>query len=51
MDGCYRLWVNANDVSMLGVVVPTKPGHPQVIVFPLVLPMGLMHPPPVYHDH
>jgi hypothetical protein len=45
-DGFYRIWVNANDVPKLGVVVPTAPGQPQLIVSPLVLPMGWMQPPP-----
>jgi hypothetical protein len=44
-DGFYRIWVNVNEVPNLGVVVPTEKGHPQVIGFPLVLPMGWIHPP------
>jgi hypothetical protein len=42
MDGVYHVWVNNNDVPHLGVAVPTKPGQPQVIGLPLVLPMGWM---------
>jgi hypothetical protein len=47
-DGFYRLGVNDVDVAKLGVVVPTEPGDPQVIGFPLVLPMGWMQSPPLF---
>jgi hypothetical protein len=47
-DGLYRIWVNANDVPKLGVVVPTLPGQPKIIGFPLVLPMGWMQSPPLF---
>jgi hypothetical protein len=47
-DGFYRIWVNANDVPKLGVVVPTLPGQPKIIGSPLVLPMGWMQSPPLF---
>jgi hypothetical protein len=47
-DGFYRISVNDGDVAKLGVVVPTEPGEPQVIGFPLVLPMGWMQSPPLF---
>jgi hypothetical protein len=49
-DGFYQIQVNANDVPKLGVVVPTEPGQPQLIGFPLVLPMGRMQSPPLFTD-
>jgi hypothetical protein len=49
-DGFYRLSVNDVNVANLGVVVPTAPGKPQVIGFPLVLPMGWMQSPPLFTD-
>jgi hypothetical protein len=48
-DGFYRIQVNANDVPTLEVVVPTEPGQPQLIRFPLVLPMGWMQSPPLFN--
>jgi hypothetical protein len=48
VDGFYRIWVNANDVPKLGVVVPTLPGQLKIIGFPLVLPMGWMQSPPLF---
>jgi hypothetical protein len=47
-DGFYRLSVNDVDVAKLGVAVPTEPGEPKVIGFPLVLPMGWMQSPPIF---
>jgi hypothetical protein len=47
-DGFYRIWVNANDVPKLGVVVPTLPVQPKIIDFQLVLPMGWMQSPPLF---
>jgi hypothetical protein len=47
-DGFYRLSVNDIDVAKLDVVVPNEPGEPQVIGFPLVLPMGWMQSPPLF---
>ena len=36
----YRANFNIDDVPKLGVAFPTKPGEPQPVAFPLVLPMG-----------
>jgi hypothetical protein len=47
-DGFYHIWVNANGVPKLGVVVPTLPGQPKIIDFPLVLPMCWMQSPPLF---
>jgi hypothetical protein len=47
-DGFYRIGVNTNDVPKLGAVVPTLPGQPKIIGFPLVLPMGWMQSPPFF---
>jgi hypothetical protein len=47
-DGFYRIGVNDVDVAKLGVVVPTEPGEPKVIGFPLVLPMGWIQSPPLF---
>jgi hypothetical protein len=47
-DGCYRIWVNANGVPRLRVVVPTFPGQPKIIGSPLVIPMGWMESPPLF---
>jgi hypothetical protein len=46
--GFYRIGVNGNDVPKLGVVVPTLPGQPKIIGFPLVLPIGWMQSPPLF---
>jgi hypothetical protein len=48
VDGFHRIFVNANDVRKLRVVVPAEAGVPQLIVFPLVLPMGWMQSPPLF---
>jgi hypothetical protein len=42
-DGFYQIAITADDVPKLGVVFPSE-GEP-LIGFPLVLPMGWMHPP------
>jgi hypothetical protein len=47
-DGFYRILVNANNVPKLGMVVPTKASEPQVVAFPLVLPMSWMQSPPLF---
>ena len=38
--GFYQVNLNIDDVPKLGVVFPAKPGEPQLVAFPLVLPMG-----------
>ena len=47
-DGFYRVWVQVQDVPRLGVVLPTSPGQPTVIAFPLPLPMGWVESPPYF---
>ena len=47
-DGFYRVNLNIDDVPKLGVAFPTKPGEPQLVAFPLVLPMGWKNSPPVF---
>jgi hypothetical protein len=47
-DGFYRVWVQVDDVPKLGVVLPTAPGNPTLIAFPLALPMGWVESPPYF---
>ena len=48
-DGFYRVWVRLEDVPKLGVgVLPSTPGTPPLIAFPLALPMGWIESPPYF---
>jgi hypothetical protein len=47
-DGFYQIGLNIDDIPKLGVVFPTLPGDEPLIGFPLVLPVGWMHSPPVF---
>ena len=48
-DGFYRVWVQFRDIlPKLGVVLPTSPGEPPLIAFPLTLPMGWVESPPYF---
>ena len=47
-DGFYRVWLRAGNIPKLGVVLPTTPGQPPIIAFPLTLPMGWVESPPSY---
>ena len=47
-DGFYRVWVQANGIPKLGVVLPTAPGTEPLIAFPLALPMGWVESPPYF---
>ena len=47
-DGFYRIQLNVNDISKLGVVFPTKEGKEPLVAFPLVLPMGWVNSPPAF---
>lgn len=38
-DGFYRVWLQLDDIPKLGVALPTAPGLPPLVAFPLVLPM------------
>lgn len=48
-DGFYRVWLRTQDIpKLLGVVLPTTPGQPDIIAFPLTLPMGWVESPPYF---
>ena len=47
-DGFYRVWLQLQDIPKLGVVLPTTPGQPPLIAFPLALPMGWVESPPFF---
>ena len=47
-DGFYRVWLQAMDILKLGVTLPSTPGHPPLVAFPLVLPMGWVESPPYF---
>jgi hypothetical protein len=47
-DGFYRVWVRLDDVPKLGVALPTAPGCPPLVAFPLALPMGWIESPPYF---
>lgn len=44
-DGFYRVPLSHKAIAPLGVLLP---GHPQLIAFPLVLPMGWTESPPFF---
>ena len=39
-DGFYRIWLLPRDIPKLRVLFPTAPGQPELIAFPLMLPMS-----------
>ena len=47
-DGFYRVWLQLSDIPKLGVVLPTAPGSPLLVAFPLALPMGWIESPPFF---
>ncbi len=47
-DGFYRVWVQWHDIPKLGVALPMAPGQPQLVAFPLALPMGWAESPPYF---
>ena len=47
-DGFYRVWLQATDILKLGVALPTTPGQPPLVAFPLALPMGWVESPPYF---
>ena len=47
-DGFYRINVSPNDIPKLGVVMPTLPGEPPLVAFPIRLPMGWSNSPPAF---
>lgn len=48
-DGFYRVWLQWADIPKLGVALPTSPGRPSLVAFPLALPMGWVESPLLYH--
>jgi hypothetical protein len=47
-DGFYRVWLQISDIPKLGVALPTTPGQPPLVAFPLALPMGWVESPPYF---
>ena len=47
-DGFYRIGVKCEDVPKLGVAFPSEPGQPQLVAFPITLPMGWTNSPPIF---
>ena len=52
-DGFYRVWLHLADIPKLGVALPTPPGQPQLVAFPLAgFANGMGGIPTVlYYDH
>ena len=48
VDGFYRVWLQLANIPKFGVVLPTSPGQPALIAFPLTLPMGWEESPPYF---
>jgi hypothetical protein len=47
-DGFYRVPLTLSSILKLGVALPSFPGMPPLIAFPLVLPMGWTESPPFF---
>ena len=47
-DGFYRVWLCTSSIAKLGVALPKMPGLPDLVAFPLVLPMGWTESPPYF---
>ena len=47
-DGFYRVWLTASTIPKLAVLLPATPGGPQLVAFPLALPMGWVESPPAF---
>ena len=47
-DEFYQISLNIDNIPKLGVVFPTLPGDEQLVVFPLVLPMGRSNSLPIF---
>ena len=47
-DGFYPVWLQGMDILKLGVALPTSPGQPPLVAFPLALPMGWLESPPYF---
>jgi hypothetical protein len=42
MDGFYRICIHSENMPTLGIMFPTSDGEPQLVGFPIVMPMGWM---------
>jgi hypothetical protein len=47
-DGFYRIPLTTSGLKKLGVLLPSFPGMPPLVAFPLVLPMGWTDSPPFF---
>lgn len=47
-DGSYQIWVAADDIPKLGVMVPTLPREEPLVASPLAQPMGWVESPPTF---
>jgi len=47
-DGCYCIWLKAEDVPKLAMTFPTRPGEEPLVAMPHVLPMGWRESPPCF---
>ena len=47
-DGFYRIWLLPRDSMALGLAFPQQDGQPQLLAFPLALPMGWVLSPPYF---
>lgn len=47
-DRFYRVWTSANTCPKLGVLLPQQATEPQLVAFPLSLPMGWVESPPAF---
>jgi len=45
-DGFYHIWVQAEDIPKLGVILPTREHEEPLVGLPLTLPMGWRESPP-----
>jgi hypothetical protein len=47
-DGFYRIGLRPLDVPKLGVALPVGASEPQLVAFPITLPMGWTNSPPIF---
>jgi hypothetical protein len=47
-DGLYHIGIRTQDIPNRGVLFPSRAWEDKLICFPLVLPMGWSHFPPIY---
>lgn len=48
LDSFYRITLSTSGIKKLGILLPTFPGLPPLVAFPLVLPIGWTDPPPFF---